>query len=84
VFGLVLAGYSVWDLDQLSGQRRRVVAVPGGVTVSVPASAAVSVSTDGTAAGGVAARGLLTSPAVTPGCRIAMGVTMAFMLFVMI
>ncbi|HSZ39862.1 MAG TPA: DUF5134 domain-containing protein [Trebonia sp.] len=88
VFGLVLAGYSVWDLDQLSGQRRGVVAVPGGATVSVPAGAAivspVSVSTDGAATGGVAARGLLTSPTVTTGCRIAMGVTMAFMLFVMI
>jgi opacity protein-like surface antigen len=79
VFGLVLAGYSVWDLDQLSVQRRAVAAVPGGTTVPVGAGAAVSVAT-----GSVVARGLLTSPAVTTGCRIAMGVTMAFMLFVMI
>jgi hypothetical protein len=46
-FGLVLAGYCVWDLDQLSGTRR---AFGGG-------------------------------PA---GCRVAMGVTMTLMLFLMI
>jgi Domain of unknown function (DUF5134) len=45
VFAFVLVGYSIWDLDQLSGGR------PG---------------------------------ATTAGCRVAMGVSMAFMLLVMI
>ncbi len=51
-FGLALAGYCVWDLDQLSGRRHAF----GGVL----------------------------SPGVTVSCRIAMGVTMALMLFRMI
>ena len=49
VFALILAAHSVWDLDQLSGLRYRVL--PAAVTV---------------------------------GCRIAMGITMAFMLLIMI
>ena len=40
---------------------------------------------EGAAAGGAgAARPLLLAPGVTIGCRIAMGVTMAFMLMIMI
>jgi hypothetical protein len=40
---------------------------------------------EGAAAGGVgAARALLLAPEVTIGCRIAMGVTMAFMLMISI
>jgi hypothetical protein len=50
VFALILAAYSVWDLDQLSGGRYRLAA-PAAVTV---------------------------------GCRVAMGITMAFMLLIMI
>jgi hypothetical protein len=46
-FGLVLAGYCVWDLDQLSGTRHAFAGVP-------------------------------------ISCRIAMGVTMTLMLFLMI
>jgi opacity protein-like surface antigen len=88
VFGFVLAGYSVWDLDQLSGQRRAVVAVEGGATISVTTNGGVAqnavAAAAGTAVEGTAARGLLASPVVTTGCRVAMGVTMAFMLFVMI
>jgi hypothetical protein len=105
-FGLVLAGYSVRDLDLLSGSRY-------ALTVRTPALAAVPVmagteSGSGAfpglpAGGGVdrsspapaekpepvhqgpdAARTLLLSAGVTVGCRIAMGVTMAFMLFAMI
>jgi hypothetical protein len=110
VLALILAGYSVWDLDQLSGGRYGL----GGASVSlarasVPAmaaaeSAAVAFSgrpatadaaatsalpADETGSGGVSGRGpgvraLLLSPATTVGCRIAMGVTMAFMLVIMI
>jgi Domain of unknown function (DUF5134) len=105
-FGLVLAGYSVWDLDLLSGSRYALtVAAPA--LAGVPALAGAEVGTGafrGLPAGGGtdggspppaaepepahqgpdAARALLLSAGVTVGCRIAMGVTMAFMLFAMI
>jgi hypothetical protein len=51
VFGLILVGYSVWDVDQLSGHRYG---------------------------------GRASHPALAVGSRIAMGVTMAFMLMIMI
>jgi hypothetical protein len=67
VFVLVLAAYSVWDIDQLSGRRYSlaVVAPAGGA----PAGAAVMT---------------VGAPAVTVGCRVAMGIVMAFMLVIMI
>jgi hypothetical protein len=123
IFALVLAGYAVWDLDQLSGRRPGLAAAagvslagagaarvparnvagsaPGSGPAARPAAAApegdgrtaVAVSQHarrdaaprntgaaGSAAGGIG--GLLLSPAVTVGCRIAMGVVMAFMLVV--
>ena len=79
VFALALAGYSVWDLDQLSVRRFSPAAVPAS---AVPAGASVLTGTAPVAASSV--RGIAASPAVTVGCRIAMGVTMAFMLIVMI
>jgi Domain of unknown function (DUF5134) len=140
VFAFILVGYSIWDLDQLSGRRYSLraprVSLAGMATPGVPApglpvlagaelgsaplpgpvalrdSAALSgpvaprgfaahgprpgaVGPEGgqqpDAAGGAAAgghaggeRGFLLSPAVTIGCRIAMGVAMAFMLFIAI
>jgi hypothetical protein len=72
-FGLVLAAYSVQDLDLLSAGRYRL-APAGPALPGVPALAGT---------GSVAAPRLLR-PGTTVGCRIAMGVTMAFMLFVMI
>jgi hypothetical protein len=104
LFGLVLAGYSVWDLDQVSGRRYRLVgataalAAPGALAApalaGVPASSGEAVAssgggvassgaTSGAAAGG-ALRGLVMSPATAVSARIAMGVTMALMLFIMI
>jgi Domain of unknown function (DUF5134) len=119
VFALILIGYSIWDLDQLSGRRYSLTPARMplvGVAASVPAMAGAespaaapagqqaaaglaaasalsgSNSTvadqalhDGlaTASGPVGQR-LLLSPAVTVGCRIAMGVTMALMLLIMI
>jgi len=125
-FALVLVGYTIWDLDQLSGRRYNVpsarvslagigaAAVPamaGAETVTAafsgpqPAGAAVAgAAADvvplrgaadsqdgpcdvgvavGDAAGGALVEWLL-SPAVTVGCRIAMGVAMAFMLLIAI
>jgi hypothetical protein len=62
VLALILAGYTVWDLDQLSSGRYRLTTRPAG-------------SGD---------RGFPLPAAATVGCRIAMGVTMAYMLLIMI
>ncbi len=111
VFALILIGYTIWDLDQLSGLRHSVTAAVAGVPVPAMAGAegsaaafAASAAESGvsadqrpapagtgqTAAGGGVAAGrsaleeTLLSPGVTVGCRIAMGVTMALMLLIMI
>jgi hypothetical protein len=108
-FALILAGYSVWDLDQLSGRRYSLASVgmpvaPASVpTLAAAGSAAVAFSgppatrdatatsappadkaVPGTPGSGPGARALLLSPATRVGCRIVMGVTMAFMLVIMI
>jgi hypothetical protein len=99
-FGLVLAGYSVWDLDRVSGKRyafaRATTALAGvpavfpGAVVSMGVGAASGepIATAPSAAsrphGNGAARRLLLSPGTAVSCRIAMGVTMALMLFIMI
>jgi hypothetical protein len=113
-FALILIGYSIWDIDQLSGRRystaparvplaRVAVAIPamagaGAATLPSPratevaagngipsGSATVEVAGSGGGSGsGSAVRGILLSPAATVGCRIAMGVTMALMLLVII
>jgi Domain of unknown function (DUF5134) len=118
-FALILIGYSIWDLDQLSGRRystapsrvplaRVAVAVPAmagagaaTATATVPGPQATGVTAasgvpSGSAAaevagsagdgpgGGSTAGAILLSPATTVGCRIAMGVTMALMLLVII
>ena len=127
VFALLLIGYSIWDLDQLSGPGPSghyslavARAAPSGAVLAgvaamsgagpgpaaaalasgqvVPAMAAgptvtsqgLPAGTAGTAgdagacgpAGGTG-RGVL-APWVATSCRIAMGVTMAFMLLIMI
>ena len=128
VFALLLAGYSAWDIDQLSGKRvasrTAGLSLAGAALAAVPAmaraepgpvassgamdagagDAAVMEAGAGDAgagdgepaadraaagrladgAGAAAARASLLSPGVTIGCRIAMGVTMAFMLMIMI
>jgi hypothetical protein len=120
VFALILGGYSVWDLDRLSGRQHSLraarVSLAGVSAVGVPAMAAaesgpaaplgappagIARDTGEDAAGaadrqdvsrdegagrrdaGGAAR-LLLSPGVTVGCRIAMGVVMAFLLIIAI
>lgn len=103
LFALVLIGYSVWDLDQLSGPGAGPHyslaiprPVPAAVLVGVPAGSDGGVTTmvrpgvAGRAASRTAIPASLTgaSPVLAPwvatGCRIAMGVTMAFMLIIMI
>jgi len=130
LFAFILVGYSIWDLDQLSGRRYAFSAarVPGIPALAVAASAALTVPGSAMSHGsgpttpttgyergaagavpglvpgeGAMGEGLshdlggprgdhspggnsafLLSPAVTVGCRIAMGVAMAFMLFIAI
>jgi hypothetical protein len=86
VFALILVGYSIWDLDQLSG--RRYTFAPARVSLAGAAAAGVPAVT---AAGprpavlpGSPAAGFLLSPAVTVGARITMGVAMVFMLIIAI
>jgi uncharacterized protein DUF5134 len=113
---VILAGYSAWDLDRLSGRRyglagigmplaaAAVPALPGAGTalafvspgvspgpgdsavtdVRAATAAADSAPQGGTSDGVSASRALLLSPGMTVGCRVVMGVSMAFMLAVMI
>ena len=126
VFALVLIGYSIWDLDQLSGRRYSLAsarvslaevragapAMAGAESATnmsfsgpIPTAAVLEAITDtttgsgavgghavacdtaaiggGNVAGGAFGQFLL-SPAVTVGCRITMGVVMAFMLLIAI
>lgn len=86
VFAFVLAGYTAWDLDRLSGVRYSLVladaAQAGGLgQVSVVAGP----GRDGPAGDSVGAvRGFLLSPGMTVSCRIATSVTMVFLLLIMI
>jgi hypothetical protein len=110
VFTLLLIGYNVWDLDQLSGPgvgthyrlapaRVAPVAVLAGVAsgraAGPPADAEPAITETGPADSGPGrvrsgggpgdgqGRGIL-APRVAVSCRVAMGVTMAFMLVIMI
>jgi len=110
LFALILVGYTIWDLDQLSSLRHRVAATVAvaaspalaGVTAGAAGHEAVASSAgDGAAAAdspdGQTGRGhgtvgdgrsesttVLDTAGVVVGCRIAMGVTMALMLILMI
>jgi hypothetical protein len=115
-FALLLIGYCIWDLDQLSGPgvtghysvtlpRLRppgpaLAGVPavagaaslaaatgppgpaGGVATASPPAAQEAPSVTSGATGGAASPVL--APWVTMSCRIAVGVTMAFMLIIML
>jgi hypothetical protein len=111
VFALILVGYTIWDLDQLSSLWPGLAVAVAGA--AAPALAGASGGTvrrttgpgSGASGGGAAAgptgsgeagqagtvRGgrpgalaILDSPGTVVGCRIAMGVTMALLLFLMI
>jgi len=112
LFALLLIGYTIWDLDQLSGPGASghyslaaartaptgpVLASvgaptgPGAATGSALASAPSAVAAAGPAeavqvppASAPADGTGILAPWVATGCRIAMGVTMAFMLLIMI
>jgi len=83
VFALLLIGYGIWDLDQLSGPGTAghyslATARAGGSAVA--AASRVPPAGLGGQGGGA---GVL-APWVATGCRIVVGVTMAFMLLIMI
>jgi hypothetical protein len=80
-FALILIGYTIWDLDLLSSLRRGLA-----VAVAGPAAPALVGAPAGTvgAETGVTAMSVLNSAGTVVGCRIAMGVTMALILFLMI
>jgi Domain of unknown function (DUF5134) len=110
LFALILAGYTIWDLDQLSGLRRGLALAVAAATSPVPAGAPAGAfgtgAVPGPGAGGLAAdspagpggtgygsttgggrtgaQSILDSPEIVVGCRIAMGVTMALMLILML
>ena len=111
LFALVLIGYTVWDLDQLSGLQHGLAAAVAGAAspalvgatagplvteaVGEPGAdgglaAGSSAGPDGTRQSGTASGGrsglitVLDSPGTVVGCRIAMGVTMALMLVLML
>ncbi len=116
IFAFILVGYSIWDLDRLSGRRYSLatarVSLAGATTprgpgpglpvlarpelgsAALPGPVALRDSghqpdpDDGAAVGAGGRSGgegsFLLSPAVTVGCRVAMGVAMAFMLFIAI
>jgi len=111
LFALVLIGYTIWDLDQLSGLQHGLAAAVAGAAspalvgatagplvteaVGEPGAdgglaAGSSAGPDGTRQSGTASGGrsglitVLDSPGTVVGCRIAMGVTMALMLVLML
>ena len=103
LFALVLIGYSVWDLDQLSGPGagpHYSLAIPrqvpaavlvggpagsdGGVTTIVRPGVADQVASRAAIPASLTGVSPVLAPWVATGCRIAMGVMMAFMLIIMI
>jgi hypothetical protein len=84
LFAIILAAYTIWDLDQLSGLRLSVAAAAAPALAGVSADAAATETTAALAAPAAGSVAALNSPGIVVGCRIAMGVTMALMLFLMI
>ena len=90
VFAFTLAAYTIWDLDQLSGlwhglaQAVAVEASPAlaGASAGAPRTEVMTGSGTSGARSGLAP--VLDAPGTVVGCRIAMGVTMTLMLFLMI
>jgi hypothetical protein len=86
LFALILIGYGIWDLDQLSGGRYRLagqrLTLAHAGLIRTPADPDVTPAI-ARAAGGPFGR-ILLSPAAAVGGRIAMGVAMAFLLLIAI
>ncbi len=90
-FVLLLVGYSVWDLNQLSGRRYSLGgagAVAGGPatgTVATGTVASGTVASPAVAPGrGLAVQAFLLAPETRAGWDVALGMAMALMLVIMI
>ena len=84
---LILVGYAIWDLDQLTARRHLAAGPaagcsPGALASGSPAAAVAAAQAPPLQA--AALRAALLSPALTVACRVVMGVTMAFMLVIML
>ena len=81
-FVVLLVGYSVWDLNQLSGGRYRLASVATPATAAVPAATVAS----GPRIAGrePAVRAFVLSPQTRVGSDVILGIGMAFILVVMI
>jgi len=111
LFALILTGYTIWDLDQLSSLRHGfAAAIAGAASPALVGAAAGTVGAEtvaesgagggraadpptgsgsagqdgGTGGGRSGVMSILDSPGTVVGCRIAMGVTMALMLILMV
>lgn len=80
VFALVLIGYTIWDLDVLSSLWRPspTAAAAGPASPGLVTASSVVVDPRAAALSGLGSQGTVV------GCRIAMGVTMALLLVLMI
>lgn len=72
LLALLLIGYSVWDVDQLSGKRFSLALAEGPVTAAAASGPRP------------AARGFLLAPATQAGWQVVLGISMALMLVIMI
>jgi hypothetical protein len=77
----LLVGYTVWDLNQLSGRRYSLGGV--GAMAGGPAAGTVASGT-GVPERGPAVREFLLAPGTRVGWDVALGIAMAFMLIIMI
>jgi hypothetical protein len=80
-FVVLLVGYTVWDLNQLSGGRYRLDGV-GGAAAAVPTEAVASGT--GTSGRDPVVRALVLAPQTRVGSDVILGIGMAFTLVIMI
>jgi hypothetical protein len=78
-FVLLLLGYGVWDLNQLSGKRYSLGGA--GAAAGGPATGTL---VPGSAESGTTARAFLLAPGTRAGWDVVLGIVMAFMLVIMI
>ena len=81
-FALLLVGYSVWDLNQLSSRRYSLATV--GAPAADPVVPGSVASGSGTPGLTPAVRAFLLAPGTRLGWDVALGIGMAFMLVIMI
>ena len=87
-YSLAIAGAPLNRVPAMAGAEPTAAALPGlaatGHATSASAPSAADTLPGGSRGSGPGVRALLLSPGTTVGCRIVMGITMAFMLVIMI